>query len=83
MEFSAKRSQLKVTIEGVESLIRSPSISQLEELDLRSKDKSNSEISLIYKQWLSELGLPMSSLNELDKDSFLELIKFISSPKKN
>lgn len=82
MEFKAKRKDLKIDIEGVVYEIKSPKMSQFEELQKLIKDKPAEELFLLYKEWLISLGLPTEALEELDKDDFLGLVQFVTSPSK-
>lgn len=82
MEFKAKRKDLKIEIEGVKYEIKSPKLSQFEELQKAVKDKPTDELFLVYKSWLVSVGLPEVALDELDKDDFLGLVHFVTDPKK-
>lgn len=82
MEFKAKRKDLKIEIEGVAYEIKSPKMSQFEDLQKMIKDKPTEELFFLYKEWLISIGLPQSALEELDKDDFLGLVQFVTSPSK-
>jgi hypothetical protein len=82
LEFVAKKKKVKVTIEGSASEMVVPSIGQLEVFyDQINKAEPKDAIG-IYIKFLVSLGLDEKSCKELDFDSMIELVKFVTAPKK-
>ena len=83
MEFIAKKKKLKITIDGQSWEIACPSIGQQEEINEKIKSAPAENVFAVYSEFFSGLGLPMDAIKTLDTDEFLEMTKFIFSPKKN
>lgn len=84
MEFTSKKSELKVTLGGVTYDIRTPTLRENTSLNAElSKTQGGVDVFEIYYTFFEKLGLPKDAvLDNLDAEGFHELIKFILSPKK-
>jgi hypothetical protein len=81
-KFVAKRKDLTIEIEGQTVTIKSPKVSQYEELQSELKNKSEADLYKVYIAWFVSIGIPAELVTELDNEDFIGLVKFISEPKK-
>lgn len=83
MEFVAKKRTLKITIDGVSHQMAAPNIGEQQDLDEKLKAAQPEDALKVYLAFFEKKGIPAEALKSLEMEEFLDLTKFIFSPKKN
>lgn len=79
-EFVANAKKVKVTINGTSYEMRCPRIGESEVLDEKINEASPKDHLKVYKDFFKSLGLPHEAFEQMDKQDFLEFVKFVFSP---
>jgi len=78
-----KKAVVKVKIYDRELDIKKPTVGMIESLNAQMKAVvDDGEKFKIMRSFLVQLGLPEEVLNEMQMDHYLELVEFLSAPKK-
>lgn len=82
-EFKPVKAKYRIEIEGQSHFFKRPSVGELEELELSLNEEGASKKYVhIYKGFFEKLGLKSEVIKSLDYDDFVDLIKFVNTPKK-
>lgn len=79
-EFVSNPKKVKITINGTSYEMRCPKIGESEVLDEKLSAAEPKEHLAVYKDFFKQLGLPKEAFDEMDKQDFLDFIKFVFSP---
>lgn len=82
MEFIAKKKKVRVTIGDENAEMCFPSIGILEDFYESISKAEPRQAGKTYIDFLASLGLPETLSKKMDYDDLLDLIKFITVPKK-
>lgn len=82
-EFVSKKKTVRITVDGQAFEMKCPSIQDSESLTDELSKCDSSLVFEVYQNNFEKWGLPKSVCKQMDREDFVDLIKFIFNPKES